>query len=62
LKGFLSPRSPDFNILHPGVNSSGLNSPRLATQETLKTFMGSEIGNGLVECKDADDMFRKLGI
>ena len=30
--------------------------------ETLKTFRDSEAGKGLVESKDADDMFRKLGI
>ena len=30
--------------------------------DTLKTFRDSEAGNGLEECKDADDMFRKLGI
>ncbi len=30
--------------------------------ETSKTFMDSESGKGLVECSDADDMFRKLGI
>ncbi len=30
--------------------------------ETLKTFRDSEAGKGLVENKDADEMFRKLGI
>ena len=30
--------------------------------ETLKTFRDSEAGKGLVECEDADDMFRKLDI
>jgi putative transposase len=30
--------------------------------ETLKTFRDSEAGRGLVECKDTDDMFRKLDV
>jgi len=34
----------------------------IPNEETLKTFRNSETGKGLVECKDADDMFRKLGI
>jgi DNA-damage-inducible protein J len=29
---------------------------------TLKAFKDSEEGNGLVRCKDADDMFKKLGV
>lgn len=29
---------------------------------TLKTFKDSEEGKELVKCKDAGDMFRKLGI
>ncbi|SEL94289.1 DNA-damage-inducible protein J [Syntrophus gentianae] len=29
---------------------------------TLKTFRDSDAGKGLVECEDADDMFRKLGV
>jgi len=31
-------------------------------EETLKTFRDSEAGKGLIECKDVDDMFKKLGI
>jgi len=34
----------------------------IPNDETLKTFKDSEASKGLVECKDADDMFRKLGI
>jgi len=34
----------------------------IPNEETLKTFRDSEAGKGLVECKDADDMFRKLGV
>jgi DNA-damage-inducible protein J len=30
--------------------------------ETLQTFKESEQGVNLVECKDADDLFNKLGI
>jgi DNA-damage-inducible protein J len=30
--------------------------------ETKRTFDSSEAGRDLVVCKDADDMFRKLGI
>ncbi len=30
--------------------------------KTLKTFRDSEAGKGLVECKDAEDMFKKLGV
>ncbi|MFZ2450341.1 MAG: type II toxin-antitoxin system RelB/DinJ family antitoxin [Methylovulum miyakonense] len=30
--------------------------------ETLKAFEESERGIGLIECKDADDLFNKLGI
>jgi DNA-damage-inducible protein J len=29
---------------------------------TLKAFKDSEEGKGLVRCKDADDMFKKLGV
>jgi len=34
----------------------------IPNEETLKTFRDSEAGKGLIECKDADDMFKKLGI
>lgn len=34
----------------------------IPNKETLKTFRDSEAGKGLIECKDADDMFKKLGI
>ncbi len=29
---------------------------------TLKVFRDSEAGKGLVECKDTDDMFNRLGV
>ena len=32
------------------------------TMTTKQTFEASEAGRDLVVCKDADDMFRKLGI
>ena len=32
------------------------------TSTTKRTFAASESGRDLVVCKDADDMFRKLGI
>jgi len=34
----------------------------IPTEETLKVFHESEDGNGIVVCKDADDMFKKLGV
>jgi DNA-damage-inducible protein J len=34
----------------------------IPNETTLKTFQDSEAGKGLVECKDADDMFEKLGV
>jgi len=34
----------------------------IPNDETLKTFRDSEAGRGLVECKDADDLFRKLSV
>jgi len=34
----------------------------IPNEETLKTFRDSEAGKGLVACKDADNMFRKLGV
>ncbi|MCX5832046.1 MAG: type II toxin-antitoxin system RelB/DinJ family antitoxin [Deltaproteobacteria bacterium] len=30
--------------------------------ETLQTFKDSEAGQGLILCKNADDVFKKLGI
>lgn len=32
------------------------------TPTTRRTFAASEAGRDLVVCKDADDMFRKLGL
>ena len=32
------------------------------TPTTQRTFADSEAGRDLIVCKDADDMFRKLGI
>jgi DNA-damage-inducible protein J len=34
----------------------------IPNDETLKVFQDSEEGKGLVECKDADDMFERLGV
>jgi DNA-damage-inducible protein J len=34
----------------------------IPNDETLKVFQDSEEGKGLVECKDADDMFNRLGV
>jgi len=34
----------------------------IPNDETLKVFQDSEAGNGLVACKDADDMFNRLGV
>jgi len=34
----------------------------IPNDETLAVFRDSEAGKGLTECKDADDMFKKLGI
>jgi DNA-damage-inducible protein J len=35
---------------------------RIPNKKTLKTFKDTDEGKNLVRCKDADDMFRKLGI
>ncbi len=34
----------------------------IPNDETLKVFQDTDEGRDLVVCKDADDMFRKLGI
>lgn len=34
----------------------------IPNEETLIVFHESEEGKGLVECKDADDMFERLGV
>jgi len=34
----------------------------IPNEETLVVFQESEEGEGLVECKDADDMFKRLGV
>jgi DNA-damage-inducible protein J len=34
----------------------------IPNDETLAAFRDSEAGRGLTECKDADDMFKKLGV
>lgn len=34
----------------------------IPNEATLKVFKDSEEGKGLVECKDADDMFDRLGV
>ncbi|NUO80181.1 type II toxin-antitoxin system RelB/DinJ family antitoxin [candidate division KSB1 bacterium] len=35
---------------------------RIPNRTTLKTFKDTDAGKNLVRCKDANDMFRKLGI
>ncbi len=37
-------------------------SVEIPNEETLKAFNDSDAGKGIVECKSAKDMFRKLGI
>jgi DNA-damage-inducible protein J len=50
-------------FFHQVKMRKGLPFPvEIPNEETLKTFRDSEAGKGLVECKDADDMFRKLGV
>ncbi len=34
----------------------------IPNEETLMVFHESEDGKGLLECKDADDMFKRLGV
>jgi DNA-damage-inducible protein J len=34
----------------------------IATKTTRRTFDGTDAGRDVILCKDADDMFRKLGI
>ncbi len=34
----------------------------IPNEETRATFRESEAGKGLVECKDADELFEKLGV
>jgi len=35
---------------------------RIPNKTTERTFKKTDAGKDLVECKDADDMFKKLGI
>ena len=35
---------------------------RLPNKATMRTFKNTDAGKDLVECKDTDDMFKKLGI
>jgi len=35
---------------------------RIPNEETLKAIDEAEKGIGLIECDDADDLFRKLGL
>ena len=35
---------------------------KIPNKVTLKTFKQTEEGKELIKCKDADDMFRKLGV
>ncbi|MCX5842992.1 MAG: type II toxin-antitoxin system RelB/DinJ family antitoxin [Deltaproteobacteria bacterium] len=53
-----------INILFNQIRlRKGLPFPvEIPNAETHRTFKDSEAGKGLVECKDADDMFRKLGV
>ena len=34
----------------------------IPNEETLKVFQESDEGKGFVECEDADDMFKRLGV
>jgi DNA-damage-inducible protein J len=34
----------------------------IPNEETLAAFKDSEEGKGLTECKDADEMFKRLGV
>lgn len=34
----------------------------IPTPETLRTFEATDAGRDLIVCKDADDLFRKLGV
>jgi DNA-damage-inducible protein J len=34
----------------------------IPNEETMITFRDSEAGKGLVECKNVDDLFKKLGV
>jgi DNA-damage-inducible protein J len=50
-------------FFHQVKMRKGLPFPvEIPNEETLKTFRDSEAGKGLVVCKDADDMFRKLAV
>ena len=35
---------------------------RIPNETTLKTFRDTDNGKNLVDCEDAEDMFRKLGV
>lgn len=35
---------------------------KIPNETTIETFKETDKGKGLVKCKDADDMFRKLGV
>jgi DNA-damage-inducible protein J len=49
-------------FFHQVKMRKGLPFPvEIPNDETLKTFRDSEAGKRLVKCKDADDMFRKMG-
>jgi len=37
-------------------------SVEIPNDETLAAFRDSEEGKGLTECKDADDVFKRLGV
>jgi antitoxin component of RelBE/YafQ-DinJ toxin-antitoxin module len=43
-------------------NQDLLFDTRIPNAETLKTIEEAEKGINLIECSDADDLFRKLGI
>lgn len=40
----------------------GLFPVEIPNEGTIRTFRDSEKGKGLVECKDADDMFKRLPV
>ena len=36
--------------------------PKMLTDETAKALQETDLNKGLIECKDADDLFDKIGI
>jgi DNA-damage-inducible protein J len=50
-------------FFHQVKMRKGLPFPvEIPNEETLKTFKHTDAGKGLVKCRDANDMSRKLGV